>query len=142
MARDRNPKKPQKMSLGQRLRLARLARGLTLRQVEEATGIGVSHLSQIENDLRNVNVAKLEALAACYGCAVADFFPRAGEPEPEFLRAKPLTPSQREVLKAMEDEAIAKHLLEQARMKVKYRALQARRRKVARKEEAQKGETS
>lgn len=117
------------MTIGQRLRKARLSRGLTLRQVERATGIGVSHLSQIENDLRNVNVAKLEALATCFGCAVADFFPRRGESEPEFFRAKALTPTQREVLRAMEDRALANHLLEQARMKVRYKSAQSRRKK-------------
>ncbi|MFQ5893022.1 MAG: helix-turn-helix domain-containing protein [Nitrospinota bacterium] len=117
--------------IGHRLRMVRLARGLTLRQVEGATGIGVSHLSQIENDLRNVNVAKLEALAACYGCALADFFPRAGEPEPDIYRAKHLTPTQREVLKAMEEEGMAEHLFEQARMKVRHKAVQARRRREA-----------
>lgn len=100
-----------------------------MRQVERATGIGVSHLSQIENDLRNVNVAKLEALATCFGCAVADFFPRRGESEPEFFRAKALTPTQREVLRAMEDRALANHLLEQARMKVRYKSAQSRRKK-------------
>lgn len=117
------------MTIGQRLKKARLAKGLTLRQVERATGIGVSHLSQIENDLRNVNVAKLEALAASFGCAVSDFFPRKGEPEAEFFRAKPLSPTQREVLRAMEDEAMSAHLIDQARMKVRYKAAQSRRKK-------------
>ena len=131
MPRPKARKKGSKTGVGRRLRTVRLARGLTLRQVERATGIGVSHLSQIENDLRNVNVAKLEALAACYGCAVAQFFPRKGEPEPEIYRTRPLTPTQREVLKAMEDKEVAEHLLEQARMKVKYKAARARRRRAA-----------
>lgn len=122
-------KRAREMTIGQRLKLTRLAKGLTLRQVERATGIGVSHLSQIENDLRNVNVAKLDKLAKCFGCSVSDFFPRRSEPEPELFRAKPLTPTQREVLKAMEDEAISGHLIEQARMKLRYQASLARRRK-------------
>ena len=128
MRKSKGARKASQTSIGQRLRMMRLARGLTLRQVEQSTGIGVSHLSQIENNLRNVNVAKLQALANCLGCSVADFFPRSGDPEPEFLRAKPLTPTQRGVLKAMEDKAMARHLLEQARMKVKYKATLARRR--------------
>jgi transcriptional regulator with XRE-family HTH domain len=129
MPRPKARKKGSKAGIGRRLRTVRIARGMTLRQVEQATGIGVSHLSQIENDLRNVNVAKLESLAACYGCTVAQFFPRKGEPEPDVYRARPLTPTQREVLKAMEDSDMAEYLLEQARMKVKYKASQARRRR-------------
>jgi len=131
MRRPKASKKGLPPSIGQRLRMARLAHGLTLREVELVTGIGVSHLSQIENGYRNVNVVKLEAMAVCYDCAVADFFPRAGEPKPDFYKAKRLTPTQRKVLNAMENEAMAKHLLEQARMKVKYKAAKARRRRAA-----------
>lgn len=131
MRRPKALKKGLPPSIGQRLRMARLAHGLTLREVELVTGIGVSHLSQIENGYRNVNVVKLEALAVCYECTVVDFFPRAGEPKPDFYKAKRLTPTQRKVLNAMENEAMAKHLLEQARMKVKYKAAKARRRRAA-----------
>lgn len=126
------------MTIGQRIRRMRLALGLTLRQVERSTGIGVSHLSQIENDFRNVNVSKLQALADCFGCHVADFFPRESEPEPEFMRSKPLTPTQREVLKAMEDKALARHLLEQARMKVRYKAAQSRRKRESKEKDKDK----
>lgn len=117
-----------KTTIGQRLRKIRESRGMTLRQVEAKTGIGVSHLSQIENDLRNINVAKLEKLAACYGCEVADFFPRRGRGRSSFSRGTSLSRAQEEVLQAMEDKAVARHMLEQARMRLLMKRSQARRR--------------
>lgn len=110
-------KSASKKNVGKTLRRIREAKGLTLKKVEEQTGIGVSHLSQIENDLRNINVTKLEKLAACYGCEVADFFPHRPRGRKAFSRGKPLTPAQEEVLRSMEDKEVARHLLEQARMR-------------------------
>lgn len=117
-----------KRSIGKTLRRIRESKGLTLKKVEDQTGIGVSHLSQIENDLRNINVAKLEKLADCYGCEVADFFPRRPRGRTAFSRGKPLTQAQEEVLQAMEDKEIARHLLEQARMRRLLRRSEAKRR--------------
>lgn len=106
-----------KKSIGRTLRRIRESKGLTLKKVEEKTGIGVSHLSQIENNLRNINVTKLEKLATCYDCEVADFFPHRARGQLAFSRGKPLTKAQEEVLRAMEDREVARHLLEQARMR-------------------------
>ncbi len=106
-----------KRVIGKTLRRMRDTKGMTLKKVEELTGIGVSHLSQIENDLRNINVAKLEKLASCYECEVADFFPRRVRARKASTKSKPLTKAQEEVLRAMADKEVARHLLEQARMR-------------------------
>jgi transcriptional regulator with XRE-family HTH domain len=116
-----------KRSIGKTLRRIRESKGLTLKKVEEQTGIGVSHLSQIENDLRNINVTKLEKLADCYECEVADFFPRRPRSRRTFSRGKTLTQAQEEILRAMEDKEVARHLLEQARMRRFLRRSEAKR---------------
>lgn len=117
-----------KRGIGKTLRRMRETKGLTLKKVEAQTGIGVSHLSQIENDLRNINVDKLEKLAACYGCEVADFFPHRGRERTDVSQLKPLTPAQQEVMRAMEDKEVARHLIEQARMHRLFKRSEARRR--------------
>ena len=117
-----------KRGIGKTLRRMRDAKGMTLKKVEVQTGIGVSHLSQIENDLRNINVAKLEKLAACYECEVADFFPRRVRARKTSTKSKPLTKAQEEVLRAMADKEVARHLLEQARMRSLIKRSGARRR--------------
>jgi transcriptional regulator with XRE-family HTH domain len=121
-------KSASKRGVGKTLRRIRETKGLTLKKVENRTGIGVSHLSQIENDLRNINVAKLEKLAECYGCEVADFFPGRSRGRVAFSRGKPLTSAQEEVLQAMEDKEIARHLLEQSRMRRLLKRSETRRR--------------
>jgi transcriptional regulator with XRE-family HTH domain len=61
-------------TLGSRLRAARKAKGMSLRDVERATGINNAHLSQIENGvIANPEVAMLWALAAEYECDYSDF---------------------------------------------------------------------
>lgn len=117
-----------KRDIGKTLRRMRDAKGMTLKKVEAQTGIGVSHLSQIENDLRNINVAKLEKLAACYECEVADFFPRRVRTRKASTKSKPLTKAQEEVLRAMPDKEVARHLLEQVRMRSLLKRSGARRR--------------
>ncbi len=117
-----------KRGIGKTLRRMRETKGLTLKKVEAQTGIGVSHLSQIENDLRNINVDKLEKLAACYGCEVADFFPHRGRARTDVSQLKPLTPAQQEVMRAMKDKEVARHLIEQARMHRLFKRSEARRR--------------
>lgn len=117
-----------KRSVGKTLRRMRESKGLTLKKVEAQTGIGVSHLSQIENDLRNINVSKLKNLASCYGCEVADFFPHRGRTRVAVSGREPLTAAQQEVLRAMEDKEVARHLLEQARMRRLLKRSEARRR--------------
>jgi len=57
--------------LGARLRRVRLQRGLTLREVKDATGISVSTLSRIERGAsKDLDSATLVVLAAWMGIAV------------------------------------------------------------------------
>jgi transcriptional regulator with XRE-family HTH domain len=63
-----NPEHDQKKSLGEGLRIARELRNLSLRQVEEATGVSNAYLSQLENDkIKKPSPHFLHKLAALYG---------------------------------------------------------------------------
>src|SRR5918999_5231132 len=54
-------------SLGETLKAARAAAGLSLREVEQRTGVRSGHLSQIEtNHIRTPEMSILWALAATY----------------------------------------------------------------------------
>ena len=66
-------------SLGSGLRSAREARNLSLRQVEEVTGISNAYLSQIENDqIKRPNPNILNALAELYAIPYEELMERAG----------------------------------------------------------------
>ena len=69
------------LSFGRKLRLARRAKNLSLREVEERTlnvgfrirkveelsGVTISHLSNIERDRKDLTTGRLRALALLYG---------------------------------------------------------------------------
>lgn len=58
--------------LGQRIRNARTAKGLTLRAVARESGISASYLSMLENDhMTNPTLNALEALARALGTTPA-----------------------------------------------------------------------
>jgi transcriptional regulator with XRE-family HTH domain len=57
-------------ALGDRLRAAREARGLTLEQVSESTGVSKAHLSRLESGERQPSVGILVELAATLGTRV------------------------------------------------------------------------
>jgi transcriptional regulator with XRE-family HTH domain len=72
---------PQKLTLGKHLARLRIAAGLSLRQVEEATDREVSnaYLSQLENDKINKPSPNiLHALARVYKTSYEDLMERAG----------------------------------------------------------------
>ena len=65
-----------KKTLGQTLKDARVARGLTLRQVERDTGIHNAHLSQIENNtIATPDLAMLWELSRYYDLDYVDLMP-------------------------------------------------------------------
>lgn len=53
---------------------ARTERGLTLRQLEAATGIGKTTLNNIENGLVSPTLAELEAIARALDARISDFY--------------------------------------------------------------------
>ncbi|MHA3705030.1 helix-turn-helix domain-containing protein [Jatrophihabitans sp. YIM 134969] len=66
--------------LGVRLRRARRAASLTLRQVGEAAGVSESFVSQVERGVANPSVATVSRLAAALDTTVAALFTGAAGP--------------------------------------------------------------
>ena len=64
--------------LGEYLKELREKREMSLRKVEMLTNINYSHLSLIENGLRNVTPALLKTLAKIYRVDYLDLYEKAG----------------------------------------------------------------
>lgn len=58
-------------AVGAQLRTLRKARGLSLVQVAQSTGLSIGYLSQVERGLSSPNLRALTALADAFGVAVA-----------------------------------------------------------------------
>lgn len=54
---------------GSRIREMRKRRGLTLKEVAEATGYTIGHISQIERDLKSPSLVALRKIATCLNCS-------------------------------------------------------------------------
>ena len=54
---------------GSRIREMRKKRGITLKEVAEATGYTIGHISQIERDLKSPSLVALRKIAACLNCS-------------------------------------------------------------------------
>ena len=54
---------------GSRFREMRKRRRLTLKEVAEATGYTIGHISQIERDLKSPSLVALRKIAACLNCS-------------------------------------------------------------------------
>ncbi len=54
---------------GNRIRETRKKRGLTLKQVADATGYTIGHISQIERGLKSPSLQALRKIAACLECS-------------------------------------------------------------------------
>ena len=54
---------------GRRIREMRKRRGLTIKEVAEATGDTIGHISQIERDLKSPSLVALRKIAACLNCS-------------------------------------------------------------------------
>ena len=50
---------------GNRIREARKKKGMTLKQVADATGYTIGHISQIERNLKSPSLSALRKIAAC-----------------------------------------------------------------------------
>ena len=62
------------MTLGKRLKAARVRAGRTLNEVSDTTGVGTSSISEFENDKREPRMSVLNKLAHAYGQPLAFFF--------------------------------------------------------------------
>lgn len=75
----KDEKKPETSPLGKALKQTREFCGLTLRQVEEATGVSNAYLSQLENGKINKPSANvLYKLSQIYGVSIEKFLEAAG----------------------------------------------------------------
>jgi transcriptional regulator with XRE-family HTH domain len=72
-------------SLGERIRTRREARGESLRQLAEATGLTQSFLSQVERDLTSPSVASLRKIAESLATSIGTFF-AGGSPNGRLVR--------------------------------------------------------
>lgn len=75
---------------GNALREARLAKGLSLRAVEEATGISNAYLSQLESGkVKQPSPVTLHDLSELYGVSYANLMVLAGYPVPSRKKMDP-----------------------------------------------------
>ncbi|GAB3420383.1 helix-turn-helix domain-containing protein [Flindersiella endophytica] len=79
------------LSLGQRVRDARLRTGFSLRSLARDAGISASMLSQIETGKSSPSVSTLYAITSALGISIQDVFDVAEQPVEEALAA-PETP--------------------------------------------------
>ncbi|POX43524.1 DNA-binding protein [Streptomyces sp. Ru73] len=73
--------------VGDRLRVLRRARRLTLRAVAEAAGISEGYLSQVERGIANPSIATLRQIAGALGLKMGDLFAADYTTGPRVLRA-------------------------------------------------------
>jgi len=75
------------VAIGDALRRARKARGLSLAQVAESTGISRSLLSLIETGRSDITIGRLSRLAQLYDIRLAELVPEPRHPDPIVVRA-------------------------------------------------------
>ena len=66
-------------TLGERLRARRIALGISLRQVSEASGLARSFLSQVERDVSSPSVSSVTRIAAALDTTLSALFAGGGE---------------------------------------------------------------
>ena len=69
------PDLPAHSQIGERLRTARQAKGMTVRGIAQLVGVSPSLISQIERDKVNPSVSTLWALVSTLGLTMGDVFP-------------------------------------------------------------------
>ena len=62
------------MTTGEKIRRARIEKGMTLKQLEAATGIGKTTLNNIENGLVSPTLVQLEAIARALDVTMIELF--------------------------------------------------------------------
>src|SRR5712691_3145960 len=76
------------VDVGERLRVIRLARRCTLREVAERAGLSESFLSQVERGRASASIASLRRIADGLGVSIADLFQPSGPGQPRVLRSE------------------------------------------------------
>lgn len=79
-------KLPSSASVGAAVRAERKRRGLTLRELSEATGLSESFLSQFERGLTQASISSLRSITTAIGIALGDLFEVSGSPGVRVLR--------------------------------------------------------
>ena len=69
------------MSLGNQLREARLAAGLTITELAGKAAFSPSYISQVERDLANPSIGAINRIAEALGIRMSTFFSNGSEPE-------------------------------------------------------------
>jgi DNA-binding transcriptional MerR regulator/quercetin dioxygenase-like cupin family protein len=72
---------------GRPLRRLREARGLSLRQASERTGLSVSFVSALERGLSGASIATLQRLTAAYGSTMQELYGPTGDAASRLVRA-------------------------------------------------------
>jgi len=80
-------KKGPRIAVGQKLKMLRDKKGLTLEEVSQNTGVSVSYLSRIESGQVNVSIATLQKLATFYEKNLLYFFEGLETKEQKLIRA-------------------------------------------------------
>ena len=74
-------------NLGSRIRMLREERGLSLGELEEASGVTKGYLSQLERgEASNPSLEAVKKIAAGLGVLVSEFLGEKQEPEPSAAR--------------------------------------------------------
>lgn len=95
--------------LGTYLKTAREARRLTLRAVEESTGVSNAYLSQLESGkIREPSPQILFKLSKVYGVSYTEAMRNAGYPVPESPQPQPL--ARYGEITPQEEEELARYL--------------------------------
>src|SRR5690606_27891278 len=74
-------------TLGEKIRRVRKARGLTLAQVSEKTGLSIGYLSQVERNKTSPTIAVLKAIGDVLGKSIA-YFVQEEDVKPRFVVRK------------------------------------------------------
>jgi transcriptional regulator with XRE-family HTH domain len=80
------PEVAPEVDVGERLRVLRGFRRLTLRAVADRSGLSESFISQVERGRSNASIGSLKRIAEALGVTMADLFGSDGPPGPRVLR--------------------------------------------------------
>jgi transcriptional regulator with XRE-family HTH domain len=83
-----SPRDPSPIELGRRIKMLRISRGLTLKDLEERGGISATHVSEIERGKASPTVGALGRIARALGLRPATLVEAQIQPEFSVMRAE------------------------------------------------------